>query len=186
VLVQELPDTYLGLDDVTLISRIKAVKQNFGKKLLLLAHHYQRQEIVDIADFVGDSYDLSLRAAEHAEAKFIVFCGVRFMAESAAILAQPHQVVIHPDVTAGCPLADMADIDQVQQVWWQLSKIADVQDILPIVYINSDSQLKAFCGSFGGTVCTSANASQAIKVSISRNFFVLIKFPGILPPQTPD
>ena len=170
---QKLPEKYRVLDEGSLIKSIVGLKKHYGKKLLLLAHHYQRKEIVRFADYIGDSYDLAKRAAQNGEAEFIVFCGVRFMAESAAILAQPGQTVIHPDVDAGCPLADMADIVQVESVWQQFKTVTNTKKIMPVVYINSDSELKAFCGKHGGTVCTSSKAVDALNWAFAERDKVL-------------
>jgi quinolinate synthase len=149
-------------DEIALMDGIKALKQALGPELLILTHHYQRREIVALGDYRGDSFGLSQRAAATQEAHFIVFCGVHFMAESAAILAQPHQTVQIPDLKAGCLMADMVDAELVAQAWDQLREIIDGETIVPIVYMNSDASLKAFCGRQGGVVCTSANAHAAM------------------------
>jgi quinolinate synthase len=149
-------------EEIALTERINVLKRALGPELLILTHHYQRQEIVALGDYRGDSFGLSHRAAATREARFIVFCGVHFMAESAAILAQPHQTVQIPDLQAGCLMADMADAALVAQAWEQLSEIVDGETLVPIVYMNSDALLKAFCGRRGGLVCTSANAGAAM------------------------
>ena len=146
-----------------LAARIAARKSDLGPELLILTHHYQRPEVVALGDFRGDSFGLSKRAAASREARFIVFCGVHFMAESAAILAQPHQVVQIPDVRAGCLMADMADIETVEMAWEELTALAGEEAVCPIVYMNSDAELKAFCGRHGGAVCTSSNARAALR-----------------------
>ncbi|HUU81081.1 MAG TPA: quinolinate synthase NadA, partial [Acidobacteriota bacterium] len=144
-----------------LIERIAAIKNKMGKALLILTHHYQRKEIVDLGDFRGDSFGLSQKAAADRAARFIVFCGVHFMAESAAILSQDHQTVQIPAVEAGCWMANMAEIFTVENAWKDLTAITGPDSIMPIVYMNSDAELKAFCGHHGGTVCTSSNTPDA-------------------------
>jgi len=140
------------------IEKILARKNTLGEELLILTHHYQRKEIVDLGDFRGDSFALSQKAAAHTTARFIVFCGVHFMAESAEILRQPHQTVQIPALEAGCSMADMADLSSVEQAWEELTYLAGEESLMPIVYMNSDAALKAFCGRHGGAVCTSSNA----------------------------
>ncbi|MDY6839085.1 MAG: quinolinate synthase NadA [Thermodesulfobacteriota bacterium] len=141
--------------------QILQIKETLGEEVLILTHHYQRKEIVDLGDFRGDSFGLSQKAAAHKAAQFIVFCGVHFMAESAAILAQPHQTVQIPALEAGCWMADMADIYIVERAWHELTSLISGESVMPIVYMNSDADLKAFCGRLGGAVCTSSNASAA-------------------------
>ncbi len=170
-------DTWqVPLEAEDLIERISAIKAALGRKLLILAHHYQRYEIVALGDYKGDSFGLSRKSAEDHDAHFIVFCGVHFMAESAAILAQPHQIVQIPDPKAGCLMADMADIHSVATAWEELSDVAGERAIAPIVYMNSDAALKAFCGRHGGAVCTSSNAGSALKWGLEiwdKVFFLL-------------
>lgn len=149
--------------EIELSEQIRAKKEALGKELLILTHHYQRVEIVALGDYRGDSFGLSQKAAANREARFIVFCGVHFMAESAAILSQPEQTVQIPDMKAGCLMADMVDLELVEMAWEELTGIAAEGDILPIVYMNSDAALKAFCGRQGGAVCTSSNALTALK-----------------------
>jgi len=151
------------------LEAIRALKEKYGKRLVILGHHYQRHSVVSVADFVGDSFDLSRRAAEQKEAEFIVFCGVQFMAESAAILAQPHQKVLHPNPDAGCPLADFAPLDQVEAAWSDLAEVTDIRRVTPVVYVNSSAALKAFVGAHGGTTCTSSNAKQAFEWALGRS-----------------
>jgi quinolinate synthase len=129
------------MPEIELMEQIRARKKALGKELLILTHHYQRKEIVDLGDYKGDSFGLSKKAAAACDARFIVFCGVHFMAESAAILSQPHQVVQIPDHRAGCPMADMADIDTVQEAWQELTDVAGEATVVPIVYMNSDALL---------------------------------------------
>lgn len=155
-----LPDEYRGIPEEILIERIKEKKALLGNRLVFLAHHYQRIEIVDLSDFRGDSFGLSKIASEQKDAEFILFCGVHFMAESADILGHDGQVVLHPNTTAGCPLADMAEINDVLYAWKEITKICGKSAVVPVTYMNSRAQLKAFCGKNGGTVCTSTNASK--------------------------
>ena len=150
-------------DDKKIIDDIRTIKDHLGKELLILTHHYQRKEIVALGDYQGDSFGLSQKAAEDKDARFIVFCGVHFMAESAEILSQSHQTVQIPKIEAGCWMADMADNDVVVKAWAELTSIAGPETITPIVYMNSDAELKAFCGVRGGTVCTSSNAPDAFR-----------------------
>jgi quinolinate synthase len=156
-------------DDKKAIDQILSIKKELGQKLLILTHHYQRKEIVDLGDFRGDSFGLSQRAAADKDAQFIVFCGVHFMAESAEILSQPHQTVQIPALEAGCWMADMADMATVEKSWEELTAITGPNAVVPIVYMNSDAELKAFCGSHGGVVCTSSNAHAAFQWGFSQS-----------------
>jgi quinolinate synthase len=149
--------------DKAITEQIPAIKERLGDKLLILTHHYQRKEIVDLGDHRGDSFGLSQKASADKAARFIVFCGVHFMAESAAILCQPHQTVQIPDLEAGCWMADMAHIYMVERAWEELTSVAGEGSVMPVVYMNSDADLKAFCGSRGGTVCTSSNAAAVLE-----------------------
>lgn len=158
----------VSLDEAELGEEIRAKKEALGKELLILTHHYQRKEIVALGDYRGDSFGLSQKAAANCDARFIVFCGVHFMAESAAILAQPQQTVQIPNPRAGCLMADMAALDTVETAWEELTDIAGEGSIVPVVYMNSDARLKAFCGRHGGTVCTSANALAALRWGLGR------------------
>ncbi len=153
-----VPDNPLDL-----AARIRNLKENLGKELLILTHHYQRKEIIELGDFRGDSFGLSQKAAQSNEARFIVFCGVHFMAESAAILAQHHQTVQIPDLEAGCWMADMSEIQDVEKAWDGIVSLVGNGSVVPIVYMNSDARLKAFCGYRGGAVCTSSNAEAAVR-----------------------
>ena len=148
-------------NDEELKEKILEFKASLGERLLILTHHYQNKEIVDLGDFRGDSFGLSQKAAADKSAEFIVFCGVHFMAESAEILSQPHQTVQIPALEAGCWMADMADIHTVDEAWEDLTSITGKGSVVPIVYMNSDAELKAFCGRQGGAVCTSSNAPVA-------------------------
>ncbi len=163
-----LPDEYRLLDDKTIIDRIKKKKIELGEKLLILGHHYQRIEIIELSDVIGDSFRLSREAAENQKARYIVFCGVNFMVESAATLCRSDQVVLHPDTDAGCPMADMADIFDVEKAWNQIVDISSGKKIIPITYINSDSEVKAFCGKNGGCVCTSSNTPVIFDWALNR------------------
>jgi quinolinate synthase len=155
-------DSYLLVPDDSLDSRIAAAKASLGSDVVILGHHYQRDEVVQFADFRGDSLKLSFQAAQ-AEGRYIVFCGVHFMAESADILRRQHQTVILPDLNAGCSMADMADIGQVEACWSELSSIVDPRKLVPVTYMNSTAAIKAFTGENGGSVCTSSNAAAVMK-----------------------
>ncbi len=155
-------DSYLLVPDNALDDRIAAAKARLGQDVVILGHHYQRDEVIKFADFRGDSLKLSFQASQ-AEGRYIVFCGVHFMAESADILRREHQTVILPDLNAGCSMADMADIGQVEACWSELSSLLDPQKIIPVTYMNSTAAIKAFTGEHGGSVCTSTNASQVMK-----------------------
>jgi quinolinate synthase len=155
-------------------SRIAAIKSDLGDQLVILGHHYQRDDVIRFADFRGDSLKLARDAANCRDAKYIVFCGVHFMAETADMLSQPEQVVLLPDLKAGCPLAEMADRADVEEAWAQLDKIMDVEsEVLPITYVNSSAALKAFCGQRGGSVCTSSNAANVLAWAFERRPRVL-------------
>jgi quinolinate synthase len=149
-------EPYLALDDATLAERISVAKKALGKRLVILGHHYQRDDIIEHADITGDSYRLARLGAERTEAEFIVFCGVHFMAESADILRQPHQTIILPDLNAGCSMADMAQSDDVYEAGAALERLG-LHAVTPVTYMNSTAELKAFCGERGGAVCTSSN-----------------------------
>lgn len=159
-------DSYLLLPDTSLDERIAAAKARLGKELVILGHHYQRDEVVKFADFDGDSLRLSQQAAQ-VDAKYIVFCGVHFMAESADVLRQPHQQVILPDLNAGCSMADMADIGQVEACWAELESLGDLK-VVPITYMNSTAAIKGFTGQHGGSVCTSSNAAAVLQWAFER------------------
>jgi quinolinate synthase len=161
------------LDHSELIEKIRAKKRELGKKLLILTHHYQRKEIVELGDFVGDSFELSRKAAEDRDCRYIAFCGVHFMAESAAILAQPHQVVQIPNIEAGCWMASMAEAETVKMAWGQIESVAGEGSVLPVVYMNSEAELKSFCGNHGGTVCTSSNAGKAVTWALGQKEKIL-------------
>jgi quinolinate synthase len=153
---------YTLLEDPECEDRILQAKQVLGDRLVILGHHYQREEVFRHADFSGDSLKLS-RAAEQSKAEYIVFCGVHFMAEVADILSRPDQVSILPDLAAGCSMADMADLRHVEKAWHELSGVLNPDEVVtPVTYINSAADLKAFCGSHGGIVCTSTNAPHVL------------------------
>jgi quinolinate synthase len=156
------PD-YIGLSDLELDARITASKQRLGDRVVILGHHYQRDEIIKYADFRGDSYKLAKDGAAQEKADYIVFCGVHFMAESADILASDRQRVILPNLTAGCSMADMANIFQVMACWRSLERLGLADGAIPITYINSAANLKAFVGERGGAVCTSSNCDKILK-----------------------
>jgi quinolinate synthase len=165
-------DAYLLLPDTTLDERIAAAKAELGKDVVILGHHYQRDEVVKFADFRGDSLKLSQQAAE-VDGKYIVFCGVHFMAESADILRREHQVVVLPDLNAGCSMADMADIGQVEACWSGLGGVVDTQGVVPVTYMNSTAAIKSFTGEHGGSICTSSNAAAVMKCAFERGEKVL-------------
>ncbi len=154
-------DSYLLVPDNALDERIAAAKARLGQDVVILGHHYQRDEVVKFADFRGDSLKLSFQASQ-AEGRYIVFCGVHFMAESADILRREHQTVVLPDLNAGCSMADMADIGQVEACWRELSSLGNL-NITPVTYMNSTAAIKAFTGEHGGAVCTSSNAAAVMK-----------------------
>ncbi len=172
-LVDETPDEYLELEEEQLVERIRARKREYGKRMVMLGHNYQRYGVYSLADYHGDSYGLAKVATEQKEAEFIVFCGVRFMVETTRVLAQPHQAVVHPTHLAGCPMADMASIHQVEKGWNELSEILDIRRVIPMTYMNSDATLKAFCGEHGGIVCTSSNAGAAFEWAFARGDKIL-------------
>ncbi len=161
-----------------IIQDIKDLKAKLGTEVLILAHHYQRLGIVDVADHIGDSFGLAKIASENTQAKKIVFCGVRFMAESAAILCRDDQQVYHPEPEAGCPMADMAPMESVEEAWKILHTRSDLgfRKIIPVTYMNSHAPLKAFTGLHGGAVCTSSNARKVMEWAWERGE-ILLFFP---------
>ncbi len=200
-------EAFRQLENAELEARIRAAKADLGDELLILGHHYQQDEVIQFADLTGDSYRLSALAADNDRCRWIVFCGVHFMAETADVLAnrkgrgsrvegrEPETrqstksgsrlstldsrpastrvAVILPDLSAGCSMADMADIDQVEECWSQLGEVIDTDDVMPVTYINSAANLKAFCGEHGGIVCTSSNAEAVLKWSFAQRRCVL-------------
>jgi quinolinate synthase len=164
-------DNYLAQPDHTMDARIAAAREKLGTDVVLLGHHYQRDEVIRFADFTGDSYKLSKVAAE-TDAKYMLFCGVHFMAETADVLGQSWQQVILPDLNAGCSMADMAEIGQVEDCWDSLERAGITDDasggLIPLTYMNSAAAIKAFCGERGGLVCTSSNARGAFEWAFAR------------------
>jgi quinolinate synthase len=158
---QALPEAYLRLSDGEMDVRIAAAKAALGDRLVILGHHYQRDEVIKFADEKGDSLKLAQYAAGNTSADYVVFCGVHFMAESANILGAPHQQVILPDLAAGCSMADMAAIDQLEMAWEEMRTLG-AGKIVPVTYINSTAAIKGFCGEHDGVVCTSSNAAKVM------------------------
>jgi quinolinate synthase len=162
-----IPEEYVSLSEAELDDRILQAKAALGTRLVILGHHYQRDEVIKFADYRGDSLKLSQLAAGRREAEFIVFCGVHFMAESADILSADHQAVILPDMHAGCSMADMASLEQLEVCWDELKRSAEAK-IVPVTYINSTAAIKAFVGRNGGAVCTSSNARKVMEWALAR------------------
>ncbi len=178
-----LPPAYAGLSDTEMAERIRTHKRAFGKRLVILGHHYQQDDVIQFADFTGDSLRLSQLAAQQADAEFVVFCGVHFMAESADILTNtprtaspPYEgeargsrevIVILPDLSAGCSMADMAAIEQLEDAWDHLTSVTD-EKIIPITYVNSAASIKAFCGAHDGACCTSSNARKVLEWALTQ------------------
>jgi quinolinate synthase len=165
-------ENYLTLPDHTMDERIERARAKLGATTLLLGHHYQRDEVIRFADATGDSYKLC-KIATGTDAKYIVFCGVHFMAESADVLGHEGQQVILPDLNAGCSMADMAEISQVEACWEALERLGLADDTLPLTYMNSTAAIKAFCGERGGLVCTSSNARAAFEWAFARSKRIL-------------
>lgn len=176
----QLPEEYKLASDAELDARIRAAKETLGEKAVILGHFYQRDEVIQYADFVGDSFQLANAALTKPDAEAIVFCGVHFMAETADILSRPEQAVILPNLAAGCSMADMADADSVEECWEQLEEIYGTEPdadgrvpVIPVTYMNSSAALKAFCGEHGGIVCTSSNAKTVLEWAFERGQRVL-------------
>ncbi|GAA5028780.1 quinolinate synthase NadA [Microbacterium fluvii] len=178
----ELPAEYRAASDEELAARIRAAKATLGDRVVILGHFYQREEVVEHADYLGDSFQLAGFAKQHPAAEAIVFCGVHFMAETADLLSQPEQAVILPNLAAGCSMADMADIDQVEECWEQLSELyGDMEavdadgrvPVVPVTYMNSSAAIKGFVGRHGGIVCTSSNARTVLEWAFARGRRVL-------------
>lgn len=178
----ELPQQYRDASDDELDARIRAAKATLGDRVVVLGHFYQREEVVRHADYVGDSFQLANAAKERPEAEAIVFCGVHFMAETADLLSRPDQAVILPNLAAGCSMADMADIDQVEECWEQLEDVlGDLETpdaeglvpVIPVTYMNSSAAIKGFVGRHGGIVCTSSNARTVLEWAFARGRRVL-------------
>ncbi|MFG1689277.1 quinolinate synthase NadA [Nonomuraea sp. NPDC049269] len=159
--------------DPDLVERARKAKEALGDRLFVLGHHYQRDEVIQFADVTGDSFKLARQAAARPEAEFIVFCGVHFMAESADILTGETQKVILPDLAAGCSMADMATFDQVEECWEALEDAGLADQVIPVTYMNSSADIKAFCGRNGGAVCTSSNARRALDWAFEQGEKVL-------------
>ncbi|MFI7223881.1 quinolinate synthase NadA [Nonomuraea angiospora] len=169
----ECPGELPPASDPDLVERARKAKEALGDRLFVLGHHYQRDEVIQFADVTGDSFKLARLAAARPEAEFIVFCGVHFMAESADILTGEHQRVVLPDLAAGCSMADMATFDQVEECWEALEDAGLADHVIPVTYMNSSADIKAFCGRNGGAVCTSSNARRALDWAFSRGEKVL-------------
>jgi quinolinate synthase len=169
---QPLPERYLGLADDEMDVRIAAAKAALGRRLVILGHHYQRDEVIRFADYTGDSFKLARQVSRHPDADFIVFCGVHFMAESADVLSADHQQVVLPDLAAGCSMADMVDLEQLEMCWSDLEQMG-MPRVIPVTYINSAAAVKAFCGERGGVVCTSSNAAATLRWAWERGEQIL-------------
>jgi quinolinate synthase len=167
-----LPERLTRLSENETDSRIRELKTRLGERLVILGHHYQRDEVIKFADIRGDSFKLAEWAGNRKNAEYIVFCGVHFMAESADILSSDYQKVVLPDLSAGCSMADMAELDQVETCWDDLQRVTG-ERILPITYMNSTAAIKAFCGRNGGAVCTSSNASAVMRWALERSDKIL-------------
>src|SRR5688572_3800573 len=159
----ECPGDLPAASDPGLVERARAAKAALGERVFVLGHHYQRDEVIQFADVTGDSFKLARDAAARPVAEYVVFCGVHFMAESADILAAPEQKVVLPDLAAGCSMADMARLPQVEDAWDSLTDAGLAESVVPVTYMNSSADIKAFCGRHGGTVCTSSNAEAALE-----------------------
>jgi quinolinate synthase len=177
---QALPERYLGLSDQAMALRIADARRALGDRLVILGHHYQRDEVIRFADYTGDSFRLARQIANRPQADYIVFCGVHFMAESADVLCAPHQKVILPDLAAGCSMADMAAPEQLETCWEELTQMgvtprpgSGQAGVVPVTYINSAASIKAFVGERGGTVCTSSNAMATLRWAFARGERVL-------------
>ncbi|MFI9551323.1 quinolinate synthase NadA [Nonomuraea endophytica] len=169
----DCPGELPAASDPDLVERARKAKAALGERVFVLGHHYQRDEVIQFADVTGDSFKLAQQAAARPEAEFIVFCGVHFMAESADILTGPGQRVVLPDLAAGCSMADMATFDQVEECWEALEEAGLADDVVPVTYMNSSADIKAFCGRRGGVVCTSSNAKRALEWAFEQGKQVL-------------
>ncbi len=169
----ECPGDLPSPSDPDLVARALAAKEALGSRVFVLGHHYQRDEVIQFADVTGDSFKLASEAAARPDAEFIVFCGVHFMAESADILTSPDQKVILPDLAAGCSMADMARLRQVEDAWAAMEDAGVAPDVVPVTYMNSSADIKAFCGRHGGAVCTSSNAETALEWAYQQGTKVL-------------
>jgi quinolinate synthase len=164
----ECPGDLPSASDPDLVARALAAKEALGDKVFVLGHHYQRDEVIQFADVTGDSFKLARDAAGRPDAEYIVFCGVHFMAESADILTSPRQQVILPDLAAGCSMADMARLTQVEMAWEAMTAAGVAESVVPVTYMNSSADIKAFCGRNGGVVCTSSNAEVALEWAFAQ------------------
>lgn len=169
----ECPGELPPASDPDLLRRARVAKERLGQRVFVLGHHYQRDEVIQFADVTGDSFKLAQQAADRPEAEYVVFCGVHFMAESADILTSDSQRVVLPDLAAGCSMADMASGPQVDQCWQVLTEAGLDQTVVPVSYMNSSADIKAFTGRHGGTICTSSNARRALEWAFSRGEKVL-------------
>jgi quinolinate synthase len=169
----ECPGDLPAASDPTLVARARAAKEALGDRVFVLGHHYQRDEVIAFADVTGDSFKLARDAAARPDAEYIVFCGVHFMAESADILTGPEQKVVLPDLAAGCSMADMARLGQVEAAWAALAAAGIADDVVPVTYMNSSADIKAFCGRHGGVVCTSSNAETVLRWAFEQGTKVL-------------
>ncbi|HET8604207.1 MAG TPA: quinolinate synthase NadA [Marmoricola sp.] len=169
----ECPGDLPAASDPALVERARAAKAKLGERVFVLGHHYQRDEVIEFADVTGDSFKLAREAAARPQAEYIVFCGVHFMAESADILTSDAQAVVLPDFAAGCSMADMARLAQVEDAWDALSDAGVAEDVVPVTYMNSSADIKAFCGRHGGAVCTSSNARTALEWAFEQGEKVL-------------
>jgi quinolinate synthase len=169
----ECPGDLPSASDPDLVARAAAAKAKLGDRLFVLGHHYQRDEVIGFADVTGDSFKLAQQAAARPEAEYIVFCGVHFMAESADILTSGAQRVILPDLAAGCSMADMATAEQVERCWERLEDLGIAERVVPVSYMNSSADIKAFTGRHGGTICTSSNAQRALEWAFAKGDQVL-------------
>ncbi|MCU1587380.1 MAG: quinolinate synthetase [Frankiales bacterium] len=169
----ECPGALPAASSPDLVERARAAKAALGDQVFVLGHHYQRDEVIAFADVTGDSFRLAQQAAARPDAPYIVFCGVHFMAESADILTAGHQAVVLPDLAAGCSMADMASIDQVEACWDSLTEAGVAEVTVPVSYMNSSAAIKGFTGRHGGTICTSSNAKQALEWAFTRGEKVL-------------
>ena len=164
----DCPGSLPAASDPDLVARARAAKEALGDRVFVLGHHYQRDEVIAFADVTGDSFKLARDAAARPEAEYIVFCGVHFMAESADILTGPGQQVVLPDLAAGCSMADMARLSQVEDAWDALAAAGIADSVVPVTYMNSSADIKAFCGRNGGAVCTSSNAKVALEWAFAQ------------------
>src|SRR4051794_27865184 len=169
----ECPGDLPSPSDPGLVARARAAKEALGSRVFVLGHHYQRDEVIQFADVTGDSFKLASEAAARPEAEYIVFCGVHFMAESADILTSDAQRVILPDLAAGCSMADMARLRQVEDAWSAMQDAGIADEVVPVTYMNSSADIKAFCGRHGGAVCTSSNAETALEWAYQQGLKVL-------------